>query len=242
MAKPSREYIFGINPAVEVIRAGKRRIYEAFLNEAACRQPRIQEVAGLLEQAGVPIHWVARERTLELSGNKEHQGVVLKTGVYPYCASSELWDRPRLVVLDGVEDPYNVGAILRSAEIFGFSGVLLANKGVPDIYPTIVKVAVGATEYLDIAKDAPALDYVQTARERGYQVVALDGLGRIDMRDVQSRLTGKVLVVIGGEDTGVDPAILAQADLVASIRQQGRINSLNAAVAAGISLFSLAAE
>lgn len=242
MAKPSREYIYGINPAFEVVRAGKRRVYEAYINEAAVHRSRIRKLSQYLGKADIPIQWVNKGRVTDLSGNKDHQGVVLKTTPYPYQPSDTLWGRPRLLLLDNVEDPHNVGAILRSAEIFGFNTVLLSKKGVPDIYPSVVKVSAGATEFLDIAKDASANSYVRTAQDQGYQVVALDASGTVDIRTVRTQLIDKVIVVLGGEDRSVGQFILNAADLVVSIGQRGRINSLNASVAAGISLFALYAD
>lgn len=239
MAKPSREYIYGINPAFEVIRAGKRQVDEAYLNRSSTRQPRIRKLSEYLEKMEIPVVLTDRGRLIDLSRSRDHQGVVLKAKPYPYQASDTLWGRPRILLLDNVEDPHNVGAILRSAEVFGFDTVLLAIRGVPDIYPSVVKVSAGATEFLDIAKDASANTYVRHAQERGYQVVALDGKGTVDVRTVSSQLSEKVLVVIGGEDRSVGQFILNSADFVVSIVQKGRINSLNASVAAGISMFAL---
>jgi 23S rRNA (guanosine2251-2'-O)-methyltransferase len=242
MAKSSREYIYGINPAFEVVRAGRRKVYEAYLNETAARQPRIRKLSQYLEKREIPQQWVTKRRLMDLSGNRDHQGVVLKTRPYPYRASDELWDRPRLLLLDNIEDPHNVGAILRSAEIFGFHTILLSLKGVPEIYPSVVKVSAGATEFLDIAKDASANSYVRSAQELGYQVVALDARGPVDVTAVRRELAARFLLVVGGEDKAVGQFILNTADLVVAIGQAGRINSLNASVAAGIALFALSGE
>ena len=237
--KPSREYIYGINPAFELVRAGKRKIYEAYLNKAVARQPRIQKLSQYLEKMTIPIQWVDKQRIMQLSGSNDHQGVILKTTPYPYQPSDTLWGKPRLLLLDNLEDPHNVGAILRSAEIFGFNSVLLSKKGVPDIYPSVVKVSAGATEFLNISKDASANYYMRTAQDEGYQTVVLDTSGKEDIRTVRAKLSDKVLVVIGGEDKSVGQFILNTADFVVSIGQQGEINSLNVSVAAGIFLFTL---
>jgi 23S rRNA (guanosine2251-2'-O)-methyltransferase len=239
MAKPSREYIYGVNPVFEVVRAARRRVYEAHINKTAARQPRIKKLARYLEEHDISVQWVDKGRVMDLACSKEHQGVVLKVSPYAYQPSEKLLGTPRLLLLDNVEDPHNVGAILRSAEIFGFKSVLLSQKGVPDIYPSVVKVSAGATEFLDIAKDRSANAYVRMARENGYQVVALDAKGKDDVRTLGSRLSDRLLVVIGGEDRSVGQYILNAADLVVSINQRGRISSLNASVAAGIALFSV---
>ncbi len=240
MAKSSRDYIYGVNPVFETVRAGKRRVYEAFINQATAKQPRLRKLAVYLKKMDVPIQWADKRRVNDLSGSRDHQGVVLKAGTYPYMSSDDAWDKPRLLLLDNVEDPHNVGAILRSAEIFGFHTVLLSRRGVPDIYPSVVKVSAGATEFLDIAKDRSANAYVRIAQEKEYQVVALDGAGKVDVRDAAKNLGERTLVVIGGENKSVGQFIINAADMVVSIRQTGRINSLNASVAAGISFFALA--
>ncbi len=243
MAKPSREYIYGVNPVFEVVRAGRRRVYEAYLNRATAKQPRLRKLAQYLEKSGIPFEFVDKQRLADLSRHsKDHQGVVLKTSPYPYQPSEAIWGRPRVLLLDNVEDPHNVGAILRSAEIFGFGGVLLSSKGVPDVYPSVVKVSAGATEFLEIAKDATANTYVRHARKQGYQVLALDASGKTDVWEVRDRLADRALVVIGGEDSSVGQYILNDADHVVSIGQRGRINSLNASVAAGICLYALSAR
>lgn len=212
------------------------------MNRAAANQPRLRKLARYLEKSGIPVLPVDKQRLADLSRHsKDHQGVVMKTSPYPYQSSDSIWGRPRVLLLDNVEDPHNVGAILRSAEIFGFDGVLLSSKGVPDIYPSVVKVSAGATEFLDIAKDATANTYVRRARKKGYQVLALDAGGETDVWEVRGRLGPKALVVIGGEDRSVGQYILNDADHVVSIGQRGRINSLNASVAAGICLYALSA-
>jgi len=142
--------------------------------------------------------------------------------------------------LDNVEDPHNVGAILRSAEIFGFHAVLLPLKGVPEIYPSVVKVSAGASEYIHIAKECSANTYIRKARAHGYKVIALDEKGNFDINTLKHEDMDKMLLVIGGEDKSVGQFILNSADRVAYIAQKGKMNSLNASVAAGIAMFALA--
>jgi 23S rRNA (guanosine2251-2'-O)-methyltransferase len=242
MGQPKPEYIYGINPAFEAVRSGKRKVYEVYINKASARQPRIRKLSEYLEKMKVAVTWTDKDRLFKMAGTRDHQSVVVRTTSYPYQDSDSFWGRQRLLLLDNVEDPHNVGAILRSAEIFGFSNVLLSKRGVPDIYPSIVKVSAGATEFLNIAKDSSANNYVRAAQDEGYQIVALDMSGTVDIRTVRAQLSDKVLVVIGGEDKSVGQYIINSADFVVSIDQQGKINSLNASVAAGISLFALSTD
>ena len=184
MAKASREFVYGLNPAFEVLRAGKRKVFAAYANEGMQKNPRIKKLTRLLDSENVELEWTDKGRLMQLSGSREHQGVVLKTSLYPYVEFDELLDAPRLLLLDNLEDPHNVGAILRSAEVFGFTSVCLPKKGVPEIYPSVVKVSTGATEFMKICRSHSANNYASRAAEEGYRIVALDMAGKMNLRDV----------------------------------------------------------
>ena len=241
MAKPSREYIYGMNPAFELLRAGRRTVYQAFLNEAAKNSSRMKKLTGVLERQDVPVEWVGKERLRDLSSSKDHQGVVIKTRPYQYVDPLDLMDRERLLLLDNVEDPNNVGAVLRSAEIFGFHGVLLPTRGCPDIYPSVAKVSAGACEYLSIAKSLSANGYVRLAQKHAYVVAALDAKGTTSLDQLVSDKPDRLLLVVGGEDKSVGQFILNGADHILGIPLRGRIKSLNASVAAAIAMHQLQA-
>jgi 23S rRNA (guanosine2251-2'-O)-methyltransferase len=146
----------------------------------------------------------------------------------------------RILLLDNVEDPHNVGAVLRSAEIFGFRSVLMPVKGVPEIYPSVIKVSAGASEHLKIVRESATNVYVKKLQEdQGYTVVALDGAGKNSLEEVKNIDPERILLVIGGEDRSVGQFVLNKADFVVSIRQFGKINSLNASVAASIAMYAL---
>lgn len=237
MAPPSREYIYGINPIFEVVRSNRRTVYGAWLNQTSSNQPRLAKLAAHLEKQGVPIEWTNKNRLFELARSKEHQGAILKVSPYPYASFADLLGKPRLLLLDNVEDPTNVGAIIRSAEIFGFHHICLPTKGTPDIYPSVVKVSAGASEHLSICRDHTANQYLKAALEQEYIVVALDGKGQTDLTTLHGPSIPKMLLVIGGEDKSVGQFILNAAHHVARIPMQGRVNSLNASVAAGLAMF-----
>lgn len=239
MAQPSREYIYGINPIFEVVRGGRRTCYQAFVNQATTGSPRISKLIAFLEKNDIPVERVDKQRLFELCRSKEHQGAVLKTNRYPYIPFAEMLGRPRLLLLDNVEDPTNVGGILRSAEIFGFHDILLPLKGTPEIYPSVVKVSAGASEHLNICREESANRYLREALAEDYTVVALDGKGSTLVEDLPLTSIKRLLLVIGGEDKSVGQFILNQANYVARISMRGRVNSLNASVAAGVAMFWL---
>ena len=240
MAKARIEYLYGLNPAFEVLRAGRRAVKTAFLDRATKGRPRLKKLAALLERRAVFFEWVEKGRLTDLAKSREHQGVVLRADNYPYVPFASLLEGEKLLLLDNIEDPHNVGAILRSAEVFGFHSVLLPNKGVPEVYPSVVKVSAGATEFLRIARETSSNRYAIEAKEHGFQVVALEAKGKTAINDLKSKSLEKLLLVVGGEDKAVGQFILNLADYVVRIEQKGKVNSLNASVAAAIAMCAFA--
>ena len=240
MGEPRHEYLYGMNPAFEAVRAGRRIIKEAYIADHIRQQPRVKKLLILLEKQNVPISFVARDRLFQLSKSKENQGIVLKSSRYPYVPFDEIRRADKILLLDNVEDPHNVGAIIRSAEIFGFHHILLPLKGVPGVYPSVVKVSAGASEHVKIAKEFHSTTYVKhLVDDDGFSVVSLDGAGNDSLEDVVRARPQKLLVVAGGEDSGVGQFILNNSKWIAAIPQSGKVNSLNASVATGISLYVL---
>jgi len=238
-SRSENDHLYGLNPAFEVLRARRREVRTAYLNASSRKNPRFGKLVVILEKAGVPMEWVERGKLDQLAHTREHQGVVLEATAFDYVPHEDLLVLPRLVLADNVEDPHNLGAILRSAEVFGFSGVMLPRRGVPGILPSVVKASAGACEYLAVAQDRSANYYVRAALENGYAVVALDAAGTADLDLVASMAEEKLLLVVGGEGRGVGQFILNEATHTVSIAQQGHVNSLNASVAAGIAIFAL---
>jgi len=241
MAPASKEFLYGLNPVFEALRAGKRTISTAYLSEVSARSGRQAKLKERLQRDGIPIEWCDKGRLHQLCGAKEHQGVVVRCSLYPYATHQQIFENapPRIMLLDNVEDPHNVGAILRSAEVFGFDHVLLPQKGVPEVYPSVVKVSAGAAEFMSIARDCNANRYAQLAKEAGYTLAALDAKGTVDLEAFAADPPEKLLLVIGGEDKSVGQYILNLADAVLSVPMSGRVNSLNASVAAGVAMYEL---
>ena len=235
----SVEFLYGLNPVFECLRVGRRTVHEAFVNEKTATSSRLQTLARLLEKNGVPLNLTDKGRLHQLCGSTEHQNVVLKVSRYPYVPSDDCLTQDRVLLLDNVEDPHNVGAILRSAEVFGYHHVLLPTKGVPEVYPSVSKVSAGAVEFLNIARDCSSVTYCQKAVEAGYTVASLDMKGKVLLDDFAKDIPSPLMVVIGGEDRGVGQFILNNSSAVLAIPQSGKINSLNASVAASLPLYAL---
>ena len=231
------DYIYGLNQAFEVITAGRRTIHEAFIADTG--NPRIKKLMSLLEKKNIKISVVDKGKLIDLIRNKYHQGVVLSVSGYPYVPFHTLFDSNRLLLLDNIEDPQNMGAILRSAEVMGFNSIMLAKRGTPEIYSSVVKVSAGATEYLRITQDLNANSYVKKAKELGYTIISLDENGKHSLSEIAAAKPQKIMLVIGGEDKSVGQFILNESDFVLAIKQQGKINSLNASVAASVGMYMI---
>lgn len=241
--QPEFDFLYGMNPVTEALRAGRRSFKRLFINQLGADLPRLRKIADTAAKLGVAVQPTDKQELMQLSQSREHQGVVLQTSPYPLVRFDDLpWDTARrLVLLDNIEDPHNLGAILRSSEVFGYPAVLLPLKGTPGVYPSVVKASAGAAEHLAICRQANANRYVQVAKDKGFKIVALDEEGKTGISDFHPAADDRLLVVIGGEDKSVGRYILNLADAVLRIPQRGHVNSLNASVAAGIALHSLAA-
>ncbi|MGI5924707.1 MAG: RNA methyltransferase [Lentisphaerae bacterium] len=231
--------IYGINPVFEVVRAGRRQISRVWLNKDGGNNPRLRKLAQFLDSRQAPVAWVDRAALFDLCGSREHQGAVIEASAFEYTPFVDMLESSRLVLLDSIEDPHNVGAIMRSAEAFGWENVLLPRRGSPLILPSVVKASAGACEHLRVAVNCSANQYMRIAQEAGYAVVALDASGKVSLEDVRAAEPEKLLLVVGGEDSGVSQFIINNAEYVAAIAQKGRINSLNASVAAALALYVL---
>ena len=199
----SVEFPYGLNPVFECLRAGRRTVHEAFINERTANSSRIKTLNRVLEKHGLRPTLTDKGRLHQLCGSGEHQNVVLKVSRYPYVDSDDCLQQDRVLLLDNVEDPHNVGAILRSAEVFGFHHVLLPTKGVPEVYPSVSKVSAGAVEFLNIARDCSSVTYCQKAIEAGFTVASLEAKGNVPLDDFARTVPDRLLLVIGGEDKGV---------------------------------------
>src|SRR5690606_14238564 len=134
-------------------------------NESTKDSARLQKLAALLTKRELPIEYTDKGRLTQLGGSHEHQGAVIRSSLYPYVHWDEVLEHERLLLLDNIEDPHNVGAILRSAEVFGFKGIMLPAKGVPEVHPSVVKVSAGAAEFMSITRERSANQYARAAQE-----------------------------------------------------------------------------
>lgn len=231
------DHVYGLHPVTECLKADRRHFHELLLDEKA-PSDRFREIRHLAEKLRTPVHVCSKHDLFEACGTRRHQGVVLTCSPFPYSALSDgIFEQPRLLLLDNLEDPRNTGAILRSADLFGFHTILLPKKGGAGVYPSVVKTSAGASEHLQVVREANSTTYFKRAASAGYRTVAMDAGGDVPLTDVPADDGRPLFLILGGEDKRIGQYLLNSADVIAKIPQNGHVNSLNASVAAGIALF-----
>ena len=229
----------GRNPIREALKAG--RPVEKLLVASGELSGAAREIVALAREAGVVVQQVERSRLDQIY--PAHQGMLAYVAAAPYVDLEDLLDvaakkgeEPFLVLLDGVTDPHNLGAIVRTAECAGAHGVVIPERRAAGLTPAAAKAAAGALDYLPVARVKNLNRAIETLKERGVWVIgtAMDGEDALTCD-----LTGPVALVIGSEGEGVARLTLEKCDRTVSLPMKGRIESLNASVAAGILMYEV---
>ncbi len=232
-----KEYIWGKNPAVEVIRKGKRHIYRIMVQDT-----RFSDYVKLLGKTPVRMEKVNRNRLSSTIGRKDHQGIVVETDSFPYTDFATIRDRsPELILMtEGVTDPQNLGAIVRSAFLLGVGGLLIESKFSASITPVVTHTSAGATEGLPIAVVESVHHTIHELKQLGYLVLATDmpGEDTVDIRQIQS--DKPIVFILGSEGHGLRRSTLKLADKLISIPQAENPESFSDSAAASIVTFVLA--
>lgn len=233
--------VYGLNPVLEALRAGTRRIEKIYIAEGA-REHRINEIVDLARRGGIPFQKVQRdalERFVDRGAN--HQGVIAIAAAADYANADDLLAEissmtcPLILVLDGIEDPRNLGAILRTAECAGVDAVFVPEHRAVGLTETVVKTAAGAAEYAKIAKVKNLNRLIEELKSNNIWVVGTSGAARSEY--TQWDWTRPTALVLGSEGKGLHRLVAENCDELVKIPMRGRIESLNVSVAAGVVLF-----
>jgi 23S rRNA (guanosine2251-2'-O)-methyltransferase len=240
LASHQRSWLWGRNLVLETLAGGRWPIHELYLADDLGADA----AAGALAQAKAQAPKLkpsraSRTRLAQLCGEADHQGYLARVGPYPYVPADTLRARARTpslwLLLDGVQDPYNLGAMLRSAEVFGVDGVFLGTQGQAGVNSLAARSSAGAVNRLGIARvdSLPAL--IAEMRREAVRVIgaSLEADYALDACD----FAGPTALVIGNEATGLSAEVMAGCNMVAKIPQAGELNSLNAAAAAAVCLY-----
>ena len=231
-----QEIVYGIRPVIEALRSRRREVFEVL--EVASNG----EVTKAADASGVPARKVARERIEELARGGVHQGVVARVGPYPYSGLDEILAAPDplVLMLDGVTDPRNLGAILRAADGAGASGVVIPKDRAVGVTATAVKASAGASEHVRVARETNLRRAVDRMKRAGLWVYAAEGEaegagGGIPYHELD--LTGPVALVMGSEGRGIRRLVREGCDGAISIPMLGVVESLNVSVAVAVLLY-----
>lgn len=229
--------LYGIHPVEEALAAG--RPLERLLVAHGRGGRRVQDAVTAARAANIPVRFVSRSELDRLTGTPKHQGMVALTGTKRYLDLEDLITQARapalILLLDGVEDPRNLGAILRAAHCAGADGVVLPERRAAGITPTVEKVSAGASEHIAVARVNNLGRALERLKEAGCWLVGLDE--RASQLYTQVDLCGPVGIVLGGEGKGLREHVRTKCDFLVSIPTFGSIASLNVAVASGVVLY-----
>jgi 23S rRNA (guanosine2251-2'-O)-methyltransferase len=236
------EWVAGRNPVVEALRA-QVPATALYVAERIDSDERVRESLKTASQAGIPLMEASRTELDRISGGAHHQGLVLQVPQYEYAHPDDLVARAEesgdpalLVALDGVTDPRNLGAVLRSSAAFGAHGVVVPSRRAAGVTATAWKVSAGAAARVPVARATNLTRTLQSYRDAGMFVVGLDGESETDLASVEL-VAGPVVLVVGSEGKGLSRLVRESCDVVASIPISSAAESLNAGVAAGIALY-----
>lgn len=235
------EQIEGRNAVLEAFRSGKC-VDKLFILDG-CQDGPVRTIAREAHKKDTIINYVSKERLDQLSETHAHQGVIAQVAAYEYSTVEEILARaeekgepPFLILLDNVEDPHNLGAIIRTANLAGAHGVIIPKRRAVGLTSTVAKTSAGAINYTPVAKVTNIVRTIEELKEKGIWFVCAD-MGGETMYDLD--LTGPMGLVIGNEGEGVSRLVREACDFTASIPMKGDIDSLNASVAAGVLAYEI---
>lgn len=235
------EQIEGRNAVLEAFRSGKC-VDKLFILDG-CQDGPVRTIAREARKKDTIINYVSKERLDQLSETHAHQGVIAQVAAYEYSTvedilakAEEKGEPPFLILLDNVEDPHNLGAIIRTANLAGAHGVIIPKRRAVGLTSTVAKTSAGAINYTPVAKVTNLVRTMEELKQKGIWFVCADMGGESMYR---MNLTGPIGLVIGNEGEGVSKLVKENCDFIASIPMKGDIDSLNASVAAGVLAYEI---
>lgn len=244
-ADDRHELVYGRQPVRELLRAGRRRIRAVWLAQGAKPSPELDEIVTLAEEQGATVERPDARQLERWAGSGNHQGVVARVEGYPYADFKAVLnglahaEAPVLIaVLADIQDPQNLGAILRTAEAAGVDAVLIHAKRAVDVTPAVVRASAGASEHMQVVKVPNITNALRALRDENVQIVGLEGVPEA-LPYTDLNVHGSVALVIGSEGGGLRRLVRETCDVLVRLPVSGRVSSLNAGVAAGIAIYEI---
>lgn len=235
-------YIVGRNPVLEILKSGKE--IEKILVAKGELKGSINKIIGIAKDKNITIQYVDKKKLNQISQTTSHQGVAALVTEYIYYSVDDILEKaknlgepPFLLILDGIEDPHNLGAIIRTAECSGVHGIIIPKRRAAHVTETVYKSSAGAVEYMLIARVNNISHTIEELKEKGLWIYGADTTGK----DYYFRtdLTGPVAIVIGNEGKGISRLVKEKCDFLVKIPMVGKVSSLNASNAASILMYEV---
>lgn len=230
----------GINAIIEALK-GQRKIHKIYV-QSGKKNRRLEELLLLARKKGVFVQEVEKERLNQMYRVGNHQGIMATVDAFSYASVEEILEKaalsgqpPLVLILDGIEDPQNLGAIIRTAECAGVHGIVLPRHSSAEITDAVARVAAGAVEHVLIAQETNLVNVMKKLKDLGLWIVGSEMNARADY--FSTVFPSPTALVVGGEGKGVRKLVLENCDLVVKIPMYGRITSLNASVAASLLIY-----
>ncbi len=240
--KSEEEYLAGKHPILEALKAG-RAINKIFMSNQAQRHL-VQPIMEEAKARGIVVQQVDKSKLDRLVPDLQHQGVVAQAAAVAYAEVDELLARaaqrgeaPLIVLLDEVEDPHNLGSVLRTADCTGVHGVIVPKRRSAGLTAVVAKTSAGAVEYVPVARVSNLVQTMEKLKEAGLWIAGADAGAKEGF--YETNLTGPLAIVIGNEGQGLSRLVRERCDFILSLPMVGQINSLNASVAAGVILYEV---
>jgi len=230
--------IYGVHPVVEALESQASQMDRIWITRGRA-SPRLKKIIQLAKSKGVSVQFESVGVIQQKAAADNHQGVVARIGSTRYTDLETVLkgDPELLLLLDGVEDPQNLGGLLRTAEAVGVEGILIPVRRSCGLTPTVVKASAGAVMHQKVVRVGNLVQTLECLKERGFWVVGLDMKGKNSFQDVGTDVP--LAVVVGGEHRGLRPLVRQHCDFLISLPMQGKISSLNLSVAAGVLLYQI---
>ncbi len=232
--------LIGRNPVIEALKSG-RKIDKIVMQKDG--EGSIKKIAAMAREQKIVLQYVEKTALDRIADSGSHQGVAAYVATYEYCEvedileiASSKGEDPFLILLDGLEDPHNLGAIMRTADAVGAHGVIIPNRRSVSLTDTVAKASTGAIEYVPVAKVSNLVQTIEKLKKSGLWIAACDMEGQTFY---EANLTGGIAIVIGGEGNGVSRLVREKCDFILSLPMIGKISSLNASNAAAVLMYEI---
>ena len=237
------EVIYGINPVLEALKA-ERQILNKVLIAGGKQGAILRALQQLAREKGVPIQVRPKEVLTQLARTEHHQGVIGLPAESPYASFEDLLQSIRsapgyalVLILDGIEDPQNLGSLIRTAEACGAQGIIIPKDRAVRVTPAVFKASAGAAAHIPVIRVTNLASTLEELKKEGFWIVGADARGEKSLYEMKFDM--KVGLVIGSEGKGIRPLVLKKCDYTISIPMKGKVSSLNAAIAGAVILFEI---